>query len=57
MNNHTCVFVICRLELFQSTLNIRFVLNVKDDGFVELKELELDVAVGSAKVSISFMNF
>ena len=57
MNKYTCEFVICRVELFQSALKVKFELGVKNDGFVEIKALELDVSVGSAKVSITFMNF
>jgi hypothetical protein len=39
------------------TLNVVLELAVKDDQTVEVKNLELDVSVGSGKVSISFMNF
>jgi len=36
-----------QLDLYDSTLNIRLQLRVKDDGFLELVVLQLDVAVGS----------
>jgi len=35
------------VDLNQMTLNVRIVLHVKDDGFVEITVLELDVTVGS----------
>jgi hypothetical protein len=54
---YTCEFVICRADLFDMTLKINFELNVKADQTVEVKILVLDVTVGSAVVSISFMNF
>ena len=57
MNKYTCEFVICSLGVFDSTLKAKFEIGVRGEGFVELKDLELDLSVGSAKVSISFMNF
>jgi len=57
VNKHTCEFVICRVDLFDGKLNIQLQLGIKADGFLELKVLKLDVSIGSAKVSISFMNF
>ena len=44
-------------ELRAATLNIKLDINPKEDGFLELVDLELDVSIGSATVSISFMNF
>jgi len=57
VNKCTCEFVICRLEVFESTLKVKLELRVIEFDFVELKDLKLDLSVGSAKVSISFMNF
>ena len=39
------------------TLKITLELAVKADQTIEVKDLVLDVTLGSGKVSISFMNF
>jgi hypothetical protein len=39
------------------TLNVVLELVLKDDQTVEVKNLELDVTLGSGKVSISVMYF
>lgn len=57
MTKYTCEFVIRRADLFDMTLNVKLDLGVKPDQTVEIKNLELDVTLGSGKVSISFTNF
>jgi hypothetical protein len=56
VTKHTCGFVISRADLNDMTLKVKLELSVKADDTVEVKNLELDVTLGSAKVSISFVN-
>ena len=57
VNKYTYEFVICRADLNAMTLKIVLELAVKADQTVEVKNLVLDVTLGSGRVSISFMNF
>jgi hypothetical protein len=57
VSKYICEFVICRADLNDMTLKVQLELAVKDDQTVEVKELVLDVTLGSGRVSISFMNF
>ena len=56
MTKYTCEFVTCSAQLFQITLKVALELGVKADDTVEVRTLELDVTLGSGKVSISVMN-
>jgi hypothetical protein len=56
-NKYMCEFVICRADLNAMTLKVALELAVKADQTVEVKNLILDVTLGSGTVSISFMNF
>jgi hypothetical protein len=57
VTKYTWEFVTCRAELRTWTLKVILELAVKDDQTVEVKNLELDLTLGSASVSISVMYF